>query len=302
MFKDISVFLILLFLIGCSINVEDSTRTIESTVNAAGVNGIKISSNEIANGDINVTGDELIDSMIVSAEINQMVLQNEAPADVDIYLKDINNGNKKIAFRTYDSDWQGITIGDISAKLPSHIALDISSEMGDINVSGMKNSVFAYASSGDVDIETEGAVEVEVSSGDVDIITNGKCDIEASSGNVTAISPEFINIESSSGDVNVRTQKGCNIDVSSGEVDIIVQESDSIIFNKIEIESSSGDVEILLPDGFSAWLDLEATSGDISLKNSDVGDDYSAPINGGSVGERVIKVRCTSGDIKIIGF
>lgn len=301
MLKDISVFLILLILVGCSINVEDSTRIVSSSTIATGINGIKVTENVFSSGDLTFTGDSTIESINLSVEINQMVLQNEAPAAVNIYLQDIENGNRKVAFKTVDSDWQSITIGDISAQLPPLIALDLSSLSGDINVKGMKSSVFANASSGDVDIITTGVVDVDASSGDVTVKTESECRVDASSGDVAVYSPDKVTIDASSGDVEVSTVKGCNIEASSGDVKVTII-NDSTSFTGVDLDVSSGDVIIVLPDGFAAWLDIKTSSGDIYIKNSDVGDKYSNDINNGEIGERVIKIRCSSGDVSVKGF
>ncbi len=301
MLKDISVFLILLLLVGCSINVEDSTRTISSSTSASGVNGLKVSGDILSGGNINITGDSATDSIVLSAEINQMVLQNEAPANVEIYLQDLKSGNRKVAFKTNDNSWQGISFGKIIGTLPPKISLDLNSASGDITVKNMKSSVFADAASGDVDIKTEGVVDVDASSGNVYIETEKSCNVDVSSGDAYIKSIDMVTVDAMSGDVEVETVKGCNIEALSGDVKVTIF-NDSVIFNEIDINSASGDVTVYLPDDFDAWLDIETSSGEISLKNTEVGDSYNGDINNGEVGERVIKIRCLSGDVVITGF
>lgn len=301
MLKDLSVLLILLFLVGCTINVEDSTRTVSSSVIRTGINGIKVSDDISYEGDITFVGDSLYDSIKISAEINQMVLQNEAPANVSLYLKDISYGNRKVAFKTSENSWQGITIGNISGTVPPEIALDLHSASGDILVENMKSSVLANAASGDIDIKTTGVVDIESASGDVYVETEKSCKVDVLSGDAFIKTFDMVTVDAKSGDVEVETVKGCNIESLSGDVKVTIF-NDSLIFNEIDIDALSGDVTVILPDDFDAWLDIKTLSGEIMLKNTEVGDKYIGDINSGEVSERVIKIRCTSGDVIISGF
>lgn len=301
MFKDLLVFIVLIFMVGCSVNVEDSNRTVSSSHAATGIKGVKITKDIFSNGDIEVKGDSGLANITVSAEISQLVLQNESPAPVNIYLEDIQNGNRKVAFKTSDNDWQGISIGKISSVMPENIALDLSTSSGDVVVSGMTGTVSADVSSGDVDITTKGVVNVDALSGDVEVTTEDGCTVDALSGDVKVKSIGKVTVDASSGKVVVYTIDGCKIDGRSGDVKVTI-EKDSTSFSGIDIDASSGDVQIQVPANFSAYLDLEVTSGDITVKNSDVGDDYDGALNDGEVGERVIKVKCTSGDISVIEF
>lgn len=297
------VLLIVLFsvLMGCSINVEDSTRTISSTELAGSTTGLKIVRDYSVDGDIVITGDSVTDCLTISAEINQIVLRNEAPSEVSILLNDINNGNKKLGFKTTSGDWQGIAVGDISANIPEHINLDISTSSGNIDVSGTTGSIFAEASSGDVNIKSTGVVSVDASSGDVDISTIDGCKVISSSGDVDVVCTKKVTADVSSGDVFVSTVEGCDIEASSGDVGVNIS-NDSTIFSGITVDASSGDVTVNLPNGFSAWLSLKASSGNVYLKNGNIGDSFTGSINNGVISDGIINIDCSSGDITITGY
>ncbi len=253
---------------GCALNFEDSTTTATAVLYAKSTSGLKVDNTAGLTSDIFIKGEELSDSIRISAKIRQLVLKNKDASKVKIKLDDIGDNRVKVGFDVDSDGLMGISVDNILARVPSRIGLDLRASSGDITVTRMSSPIRAYASSGDVTIE----------------------------------STKYCNVSVTSGNVVLSTEAGATVNASSGDVSMGITD-DNESFQKIDIDVSSGNVQISVPRGFEAWLDLSVTSGDIIIDGmSSTRDSYRGSFNNGTENERMIKIRSTSGDIVILQY
>jgi DUF4097 and DUF4098 domain-containing protein YvlB len=163
-----------------------------------------------------------------------------------------------------------------------------SSGSGDIRVDEVYGRVETSSGSGDVDIDlVRGDVKVSTGSGDVGLGTlEGNLHARTSSGDVTVHDHKGeADIGTSSGDVELRSNSGTgilNIDTSSGDVDVVVFDVDSV---EVDLRTSNGVIRTRLPlvveDASRRRLlgragrgdlkiDVSTTSGDISVRQGSI--------------------------------
>jgi hypothetical protein len=298
MINKIAALLSAILITGCALNFEDTTYTATGTHSTESIVGFKHKS---AQSDIDIRGYDSLSEITITSVIEQMRLTDESVESISIYLAVDDNDYCSADYRVTSSEWQGAYVKDFSVVIPSELNLDLSTSSGNIKASDILGTIKADVSSGDITLTGEGFFTANNSSGDVDISTIAGCDIDVSSGDVIAKSIGLSKINSTSGDVEVKAVLGTTVDATSGDVTVEIL-SDTAAFTGIDIDATSGDTKILLPQGFSAWLTLEATSGDISINGNNQSDRFTGAINGGIEDKRRIIVSVTSGDIDIIEY
>lgn len=168
------------------------------------------------------------------------------------------------------------------------------------------NKLDLDCSSGDIKVNDFNCKELkaETSSGDITInnINADKLTLDCTSGDITGknITTKDSNVSTSSGDIKLNEYKGnVAIDATSGSVSIDFGQ----VPNKIDGETSSGDIKLTLPADSKFNVDAEVSSGDINCEfpitmNKNDSDRQTLR---GTVGsdENKIKLNATSGDINI---
>ena len=191
---------------------------------------------------------------------------------------------------------------NLEITVPKNIKLEdikVNLSSGDLNMNGFE----------------AGAVDIETSSGNVDAAFAAKnIKMEASSGNITLTQTgdsDDVNVKVSSGKIKINMENAAKLrtEASSGGITLVagkVKEFESETSSgdnsftfaeapeKSNIEASSGDVVITLPENSDLTAELNVSSGDIS---------YDLPFskNGGSYvcgsGSNHMKIETSSGDI-----
>lgn len=161
------------------------------------------------------------------------------------------------------------------------ISVDVSSGTAKI-IGCSADTIDAEASSGKVIIDQKGEsskINTEVSSGSIDI---------------TAEKVGNINAECSSGNISINAEEAVSVDTeaSSGKT--------TLRFGKMpaetEVDASSGDVDIYVPEEADFTADIDTSSGDFDsdLALSKDGSTYTS-----GNGENKLKVETSSGDVYI---
>lgn len=128
--------------------------------------------------------------------------------------------------------------------------------------------VSGYTSSGNLVLFDAGAVDVESSSGDVTVRdATGRVDARSSSGEVTLVGTSGpAELQSSSGDVTVDLSRAQDVraDSSSGDVDVVVPEGRY----RVEAEGADADAEVDVVDDPAApyALVLDSSSGEVTVR------------------------------------
>lgn len=128
----------------------------------------------------------------------------------------------------------------------------------------------AQASSGDIRIKevTAQTIKAETSSGDIRFEkAGGECEMTASSGDITVLSGKGGgSFETSSGDITVKGIAGkLEAEASSGDIELEAEE----LSGDMEVNTTSGDMKILLPADSSFDYQGSSNSGDISTSFDD---------------------------------
>ncbi len=263
---------------GCVLNVKEETKTLITGQSGNGINKLIIDDVPSSN-DINIVG-VINDTIVADAIIRQLVTYNNSSIDA-VTLNVGNDG--KLKFDCTSEEWEAIHIDDLTIECRNTMDIDCDISSGDILIEGMVGNIVAEASSGEIDVTT----------------TSGTIKVNASSGDIKATSNGFITADASSGDISITTAKGCSAEASSGDVSVTIV-SDTLVFDGITVDVSSGDVKIKLPQTLGVNLSLSVSSGDISIPgNSEIEGSYKGTLNGGG---KLVEVDASSGDIDIITY
>ncbi len=165
-----------------------------------------------------------------------------------------------------DDNWQGKRkVGaDLEIRVPRGVSLEVESVSASIDISGVSGAIEAGSVSGAVTV-AGGSSDVEVES------VSGAVSVTGGSGSIVAESVSgAVVLEGVAGDIEATTVSG-TIKVDAGAVDDVELESvaGSIYFKgrltdgTLDIESHSGNVEVLLPADLGAEFELESFSGRI---------------------------------------
>ncbi len=180
--------------------------------------------------------------------------------------------------------------------------LSAEASSADMNADGISaKSVYMEASSGDVRFSGSagGKFEAETSSGNISF--SGEADTisaEASSGEVfieQSGESKSISAETSSGDIEIKAgqTKKLNTESSSGDHSIRLEKTPA----KTDIEASSGDVKLYLPEDAAFKAEIDTSSGEVSyeLPLTKTGDEsYTC-----GTSDNELNIETSSGDVEI---
>ncbi|MBC2305344.1 DUF4097 family beta strand repeat-containing protein [Listeria booriae] len=185
---------------------------------------------------------------------------------------------------TLTSGSGSIEAADVKAK-----SIKAKNNSGDIELRSIAGNVDVTNSSGESDVLGMKGDNLNVSSNSGDIeVKQAKINtatLKNSSGSIDGEQIEgVVKAENNSGDVDLSDLSDeTTVTNSSGETDLSFLD----VKANVAVNADSGDVSIEIPSTFDGFLDLRSNSGDIKAPNSKPSS------------ERVIKVRTSSGNIKV---
>lgn len=211
---------------------------------------------------------------------------------------------------------------DLTISMPRGGSLQSSAGSGDQEVRDLLGNVELNTGSGDTRVtHVDGSVRAKTGSGDItarDI--RGETELRAGSGDISAENlASRIQAETGSGDIRIRYAGG-ELQARSGSGSIHVREAKSAMRvrsssgeiqvesllvpgSSWEIETSSGDVELILPAASQFNLDVDAHGGDAESDFSLVGTMHSSShgVLRGAVGQSSdwIRINSRSGSIRL---
>lgn len=150
---------------------------------------------------------------------------------------------------TLDTDGGGETGADYAVRVPSGSSVEVESEEGDVEVTGLGRAITVRAESGDVTVrDAEGDVTIEAASGDVEL--GG---VRTDTGNT--------NLTVGSGDVSLEN-------LTLGTIEAVVEAGDVTLSGRFSgggrVAVGTGDIVVGLPSEDAANLDLETLVGEVS--------------------------------------
>jgi DUF4097 and DUF4098 domain-containing protein YvlB len=122
------------------------------------------------------------------------------------------------------------------------------------------------------------------------------CDISTTTGDIAIDSMYgWCEVENTTGDISVHTIRGGSIRNTTGDIAIrLLAARDSIAFESLSVEVTTGDIAVTLPDGLAVRLALKTTTGKIRTPGG--ATDY---LNGGTADSPLITCKATTGDITL---
>lgn len=180
---------------------------------------------------------------------------------------------------------------DLIIKAPAGSSCAAKTASADLSCLGELSALAVHTASGDVTAALiTGDVTVQSASGDVLLHkTGGNLTVQTASGDVQASQIDGdARLNSASGDIAIGACSGSiAAHTTSGDIEI-----GALAAGRVELASTSGDIEVAVVPGLGVYLDLASTSGGIrsDLEPGD-GDDSDAAVE--------IKCRSLSGDIRI---
>lgn len=163
----------------------------------------------------------------------------------------------------------------VRVRAPEGSALRARTASGDLTARGSLGDTEVKSASGDVKLDSVGALAVKLASGDLKV---KRMDGEA-------------HIDSASGDVDLgEAGSGVVVRTASGD-----QQVRSVADGRVELSSASGDIRVGIKRGSRLWVDARSMSGDV-VSELEVGD---APA--GDEGPLVeLQVTAMSGDVRVV--
>ncbi len=221
--------------------------------------------------------------------------------------------------------------------VPARARIECETARGDFDAVGLSQPISLVATSGDIELsQLTGPARVQTTSGDVTLrdlgqpatvrVTAGDVDavdvagpltIRATSGDVTARGVKGgVRLETSTGDVSASDVTGTVlISTSAGEVELDGASADSCSVETasgdivvglttgprwVQVRSSSGAVELRMPQGSGGALDLQTATGTLQVKSAVEVDTMNRNrLTGRLGGSGTVAVRTSSGDITL---
>lgn len=220
-------------------------------------------------------------------------------------------------------------------QVPPATSVRLASESGDLAARGLTGRQWLHTASGDCLVEAAGGtVEVATASGDARVRGPGRAIVRTTSGDIRAASEGPLEARTSSGDVDVESaadslvistssgditvddaRNGLSAATSSGSIDVAsaagavdlrsTSGEVSVVLRaplaRASASSTSGSVELGLPPGLDATLELSTTSGDIECDVPVILLGHGRQHLNAKYGRggAVVKARTVSGDIHV---
>ncbi|WP_425447426.1 DUF4097 family beta strand repeat-containing protein [Dethiothermospora halolimnae] len=203
----------------------------------------------------------------------------------------------------------GTVKGGYTSLIPKLVAEEKGSNINiDINRKNVINIGFGFVS-GDVKLDVyipekyEEDLKINTTSGDIEIsrIKVNNFYLDSTSGDISGIEMETVKstIDTTSGEVDLEEYIGdLNLESISGDINIEYKKFN----NDMKIETTSGNVELLLPKDSKFNFAIDTTSGEIETDipvtlKGDIDDDHLE----GQVGDsdNDINIDATSGDVEV---
>ena len=146
------------------------------------------------------------------------------------------------------------------------LLVDVAS--ANITSSATQGNFILGTGSGDIEVSNhDGGLSLDTGSGDIAVTTqkNGALNIDTGSGSVrtSGITASTIKIDTGSGDIRLGdvTATRASLETGSGSIEARFRTP----VEDLSVETGSGDVLLRLPDGLNVTVDLETSSGDLTV-------------------------------------
>lgn len=184
--------------------------------------------------------------------------------------------------------------------VPADTTFDLRTSSGAVELSGLRGGGSAETSSGRVTArDMSGKVSLHTSSGGMAVYGfEGELQLHVSSGSIDVDSADgSLDAHTSSGGIDVREAQGrVQLDTSSGSIDY-----QGVPVGDCSFKTGSGSIDVRLPSGLDARVDLHTGSGSVNVNFAVDGEQSRQTVVGviGSGGDTSIYARTNSGGISL---
>ncbi|MBN2414420.1 DUF4097 family beta strand repeat protein [bacterium] len=244
------------------------------------------------------------------------VLVQEFRDRLVIRERSVSNDRHFTIFDLFDGDfwseqrWRRRQV-DYDLKVPRHTALTVSSDEGDVNISGIEAGITLSVDEGDADLSgiVADMLDVELDEGRVFLqdskeAGHGHWSIETDEGriHVQHIAVRELDLSSDEGDITVENaeMRKLWLTVDEGDIYVELHPADG---SDYRLESDEGDIEIVLPAGPDIELRLRSEEGiiesdfTVTVRERDGGEMTETRLgNGGAY----LKAAAEDGDILLL--
>jgi|tagenome__1003787_1003787.scaffolds.fasta_scaffold20931268_3 hypothetical protein len=263
---------------------------------------------DVAAGDVRVSAGDRTETVVDVRPADPSSPADRKAAD---QTRVEHSGDRVVVKGPTSRSWIGRDIGaiDVAIELPSDSELYATVGAGDVEGHGPLGTCRVKTGKGKVALERAGMLVVKTGAGDVTVdraagdvnVALAQGDVrlgELAAGAVVKTAKGDTWVGTAGGDLRVSTAQGnVAIDRAQGSVgakcaqgDLSVREA---VSGSVVLETHHGDVEIGIPSGTSAYLDVRALTGQVRSEL----DAADAP---GTPGERVdVRARTSMGDVLI---
>ena len=263
---------------------------------------------EAGAGDIRITASDRHDTTVTVTPRNDSRAADRKAAE-QVTAELVGDTLTVKGLKPWHKPFGGFGVADITIELPTGSHVTASTGMGKVAAEGELGRVTAKSAMGDIAIDHMGSGRARTAMGDIRIDqVGGDLDVSTSTGEVRVgdVSGSVVVKNSNgasslghvTGDVRVKAANG-RIDIEQVDRSVVCKTANGstrigmVGTGDVQLASGAGSIEIGIPEGTAAWLDL-------SSKYGDVRNELTAA-NGPAASDRTVKVsaRTGAGDIVV---
>lgn len=283
----------------CTLNVAAIDREISATsspVTHIDVDLVPIE-DRIARTDLTITGAGRSDALATA----HLVGLHGSGTDLDALLL-----LWSIGFSARDADTVGLELGapestseiwleNLDVEVPADADVTVNLESISLLATNLTARVDATATSGSLDVETTGAVDLEASSGSIEAHASAGS-MHTTSGSIDVVLDGWITASATSGSIEGVIGDGGSATATSGSIELTLRRA---LTRDLTLSTSSGSVVIEVPAGTAMHLDLMSESGGVEVNAGGVGYDGDAYVGDLAGGGPTLHIRAGSGSIHV---
>lgn len=200
-------------------------------------------------------------------------------------------------------DVSGLRV-DLTIRLTTAVAVEIRTEMGDVEILENPAAAKAFTRSGDVKVRgAEGPVEVSADSGDVELehVESPSITLETKSGDLSLRKVRGnVNARTAAGEIDLVESYGKVIALESVSGDVNVDLVEPVV-GSLSVRTVNGGVIVDVPDGSDCRVSLSSLRGEVAARLSLQDEAKSEGRTTGRIGEGVgtLDVSAVTGDVEL---
>lgn len=188
-----------------------------------------------------------------------------------------------------------IWLEELNVDVPRDTLVSVALESLSLRATNLTGRFEATATSGSLDVETLGVVDLEATSGSIDVLAEAGS-MHTTSGSIHLDLDGWITASATSGSIEGTIGDGGSATATSGSIELTLSRP---LSRDLTLSTTSGSVVIEVPAGAPMHLDVMTESGRLSVDTSGVEYDGTAYLGDVAGGGPTLHVRASSGSIHV---